>query len=328
MDLKKIVQQVNSFYGITRKNIISKIASSIPIPDNQYILASFGEDAAVIEKGEEVLLIATDGIMEQLINLDPYWAGYCSVLVNVNDISAMGGIPLAMVNTISVKNEKILKKILKGLKDGIEKFGVPIVGGHTHPNSSYNALDVTILGTAIKNHVLYSNNAKNNDDIIFAMDLDGKLHSEFKYSWDTTSHKDCKIVRKQILIMNEIAEKNLANSAKDISNPGSLGTLGMLLEISRKGAVVNLKSIPIPKKIDFIHWLKVYQGCGFVLTTNPKNSKEIIKLFKSVGLSANVVGKINNTNKLKISDGKNMEILFDFEKDIITGIKKSIKFQI
>ena len=121
--------------------------------------------------------------------------------------------------------------------------------------------------------------------------------------------------------MNEIAKKYLANSAKDISNPGSLGTLGMLLETSGKGGIVELESIPKPEKIEFNHWLKVYQGCGFVVTCNPKNSKTILKLFESVGLKANVVGKINESNKLKITDGTNTQTLFDFKKDKITGIK-------
>ena len=321
MNLKKIVKEINNFYGVTRKKDISKITNSFPSKLNKSILASFGEDAAVIEQNEDVMLLATDGIMEKLINADPYWAGYVAVLVNVNDIAAMGGIPLAMVNVISYKKIETCMKIMEGLREGIKKFGVPMVGGHTHPNSNYNSLDVTILGKVKKNHVLYSNTAETGDDVIFAMDLDGRITPGFKYSWDTTSFKSSKIVRKQILIMNEIAEKNLANSTKDISNPGTLGTLGMLLETSGKGANVDLNLIPKTEKLEFIHWLMAYQGCGFVLTCNPKNSDKICKLFESVKLSANVVGKIDDSNKLKIREGKNTEILFDFKKDIITGIR-------
>jgi len=39
------------------------------------------------------------GLMEG----DPRWAGYCSVLVNVNDIAAMGGVPMGMTNVIFSK---------------------------------------------------------------------------------------------------------------------------------------------------------------------------------------------------------------------------------
>ena len=41
--------------------------------------------------------------------------------------------------------------------------------------------------------------------------------------------------------MNNIARKHLLTAGKDISNPGILGTLGMLLEASGVGAKSNWK---------------------------------------------------------------------------------------
>ncbi len=35
--------------------------------------------------------------------------------------------------------------------------------------------------------------------------------------------------------MEEIGKRHLATAGKDISNPGLIGTLGMLLEVSGKG---------------------------------------------------------------------------------------------
>ncbi len=34
------------------------------------------------------------------------------------------------------------------MADAAERFGVPIVGGHLHPNTPYNVIDVAILGSA------------------------------------------------------------------------------------------------------------------------------------------------------------------------------------
>jgi len=73
---------------------------------------------------------------------DPEWSGYCSVLVNVHDIAAMGGRPLGMVDVFSSNSDEITQRVLKGMKAGIDKFGVPIVGGHVHPDTPYAALDV------------------------------------------------------------------------------------------------------------------------------------------------------------------------------------------
>ena len=54
-------------------------------------IVDFGDDAAVLDAGtDDVVLFAADGIWGRLLEASPWWAGYSSVLVNVNDISAMG----------------------------------------------------------------------------------------------------------------------------------------------------------------------------------------------------------------------------------------------
>jgi putative methanogenesis marker protein 2 len=319
MDLEEIVSAIRNYPGVTRKKIISDVICHFPIPKESRVMEAFGEDAAVIEFGEEALLLAADGIMEDLMQKNPHWAGFCSVLVNVNDIAAMGGIPLGMVSIVSMKKGEVLTEVLNGIGTGISKFGVPMVGGHTHPDCEYNAIDVAILGHVKKDDVILSSTASEGDDIIFAMDILGEFTPNIPYSWDSTSSRTSDFVQKQIAVMNTLAHKKLLSSAKDISNPGCLGTLGMLLETSQKGGEVELKKIPAPEGIDFIQWLKAYQGCGFVATCRPENSKEVISEFKSVGLTSNVAGGIIDNRKLILSDDGNSQVLFDFENDIITG---------
>lgn len=321
MDLKKIAQEIRNYPGVTRKRIIPDVVKHFPIPEESNVIAAMGEDAAVIEFGENALLLAADGIMEDLMSKNAFWAGYCSVLVNVNDIAAMGGIPLGMVSVISMRKGEVLSQVLEGIREGINKFGVPMVGGHTHPDCEYNAVDVAILGHVKKDRVILSSTAKEGDSIIFAMDIQGSFTSKIPYSWDSTSKKSPEAVQNQVKVMNTLAEKKLLTAAKDISNPGSLGTLGMLIETSRKGAEVDLSLIPKPDNVDFIQWLKAYQGCGFVATCSQENIKEINEIFESVGLSSACVGEIKGDNILRIVHGKESKILFDFSKDIITGCR-------
>ena len=59
-----------------------------------------GDDAAVIPHGDGFLLLAAEGITEALVRRDPRLAGRCAVQANINDIYAMGGRPLAMVDVI------------------------------------------------------------------------------------------------------------------------------------------------------------------------------------------------------------------------------------
>lgn len=146
MNLDELVKQIHSHPGVTRKRLISEVINYFPNVSGGDVLASYGEDAAVLAFGDSVLLLAADGIMESLMKANPFFAGYYSVLVNINDISAMGGKPLAMVDVLSMKDEKVCGQVMKGMERAVRKFGVPVVGGHTHPDCNYNAIDIAILG--------------------------------------------------------------------------------------------------------------------------------------------------------------------------------------
>ncbi|MCK5559516.1 MAG: methanogenesis marker 2 protein [Thermoplasmata archaeon] len=331
LNLTELIRELKSYLGITRKRFIADVVQGLPQIVEQMndleVLADFGEDAAVLAVGEErqndnVFLLAADGIMESLMVADPYWAGYCSVLVNINDIAAMGGRPLAMVDVLSVKDTNVLSELTRGMNDACVKFGIPIVGGHVHPDSEYNAVDVTILGTAKRPGVIYSHTAEIGDSVVFAMDLDGSVHPNSKYSWDTTQHKSPEVVRRQVTVIEDLGKARLVHAGKDISNPGTIGTLGMLLETSKKGAIVDLTAIPWPGEdtIEFTHWLKVYQGCGFVVTCEPNNANEVINEFDAVGLTAKVAGEIISEQKLIIKYNDQQDVLFDFTCDKITGL--------
>ena len=136
-----------------------------------------------------MLLLAADGIWSRLMEADPYWAGYCAILVNIHDIAAMGGKPLAMVDVFSISDPRIQKQVLSGMHDASLQFGVPIVGGHLHPDTPYSVIDVAILGIARKDAVIYSHTAQDGDAVIVAVDLSGRVHPSCVLNWDSVTMK-------------------------------------------------------------------------------------------------------------------------------------------
>lgn len=319
MTLDVIIEAIRTFPGVTRKKAIHDIVDCLQTTSFPHVAASEGEDAAAVEFGNDYILFAADGIMESLVNSHPFYAGYFAVLVNVNDIAAMGGKPIAMVDVLSLSKVKVCNQMLKGMARAVKKFNVPIVGGHTHPDSKYNAIDISIIGTVPKEDIILSCRARTGDDIVFVMDLDGFYPPGLELAWDTTSEKDDGLVQAQVAMMSTIASKHLVNSGKDMSNPGCIGTLGMMLESSMKGGTVDVDKVPIPKGVDMKQWLLSYQGCGFVFSCPPKNSAEVIELFKTVGCEGAVVGKIDDTMELKLTMNDESKVLFDFKTDMITG---------
>ncbi|HNX40502.1 MAG TPA: methanogenesis marker 2 protein [Methanothrix sp.] len=319
MKLESLASNLRGFVGITRKKQIGNLLQFFPI-ESERIIASFGEDAAVIDDGDSVMLLAADGIWSRLMEVDPEWSGYCSVLVNVHDIAAMGGWPVAMVDVLSVADQEVAERVLAGMKKAIEKFGVPIIGGHLHPDTPYSALDVAILGKAKKGGVILSSTALPGEVVIAAADMDGRPHPKFAINFDSTSFKEGEVLRRQLSCMQELGEKGLVKAGKDISNPGLLGTLAMLLETSGVGAVVDVDAIAVPSGLDLGAWLKMYPGMGFVVTARPESAEEVMAVFEVRGLTARVIGRVTEGRKLIIRSGEEEVVLFDLEKDCVTGI--------
>lgn len=323
MNLAKIVKEIREFEGVTRKKPIADLINIFQSVRSEYANAvvDFGDDAAVIDiGGEDYILFAADGIWGRLVNASPWWAGYTSVLVNVNDIAAMGGKPVAMVNVLSSDDKHACKELLRGIRDGIAKFGVPMVGGHLHPDTPYTSLSVAIIGTVKRGCEIRSGTAGAGDSIIAAYDMGGKVGPNSPYSFDSTTMKEPEAVREKYKVMQGLGERKLVTAGKDISNPGLIGTLGMLLETSKKGARVDLEKIPAPENIDFIQWLKVHPATGFIVTVLPENEPEVVRLFESAGYTAANIGIVEDTSRLEICYKNECATVFDFRKDVVTGI--------
>ncbi|MCZ7380473.1 MAG: AIR synthase related protein [Candidatus Methanoperedens sp.] len=296
MDLQRIAKEIREFEGVTRKKPIADLINIFESVRSEYSnsIVDFGDDAAVIDiGGDDYILFAADGIWGRLVNASPWWAGYTSVLVNVNDIAAMGGRPVAMVNVLSSDNKHACKELLRGIRDGIAKFGVPMVGGHLHPDTPYTSLSVAIIGTVKRGCEIRSGTAGAGDSIIAAYDMDGKAGPNSPYSFDSTTMKEPEAVRGKYRVMQELGERKLVTAGKDISNPGLIG---------------------------FVQWLKIHPATGFIVTSLPENESEVIRLFENAGYTAANIGVIEDTSRLDICDNDECVTVFDFKKDVVTGI--------
>ena len=324
VNIDPIVESVRNYLGLVRKKPIKAVVKKL-YPTQKYgnALPNFGDDAAVIPFKDDYLLFATDGMMTGLIINEPYAAGKASVMVTVNDIYSMGGRPIGMVNVLASGDEEQRSLIVDGIKKGCTKLQVPMLGGHLHPDPEIKtpSLSVAILGCAKK--LLRSHLAKPDDDLILAVDLNGRPGCRSVVSWDANSHKTSEELLHRLEILPLIAEQELSCAAKDISNAGILGTISIFLENSGKGGCIDLDAIPRPSAIDLKDWLHCFQSFGFILAVNPENSKTVLNLFSKRNIDANIVGKVNKGDRVILEQKGTSRILFDFKTDEITGIRYS-----
>ncbi len=309
-NLNEIVEAVRNYPGVVRKKYAGYFSKLVKAE-------FYGEDAAYMKFGEEYIILATDSIWHKVIEADLYWAGFVSILVNVHDIYAMGGKPLAALNVVSARSKEEMKEIARGIRDACEKFDVKIVGGHIHPDAKVPSIDVSMIGVA--KSILRSDTAETGDRIVFAADVEGKPHPKLIYNFDSTK-KSKDVLRNQFESMVEIAEKKLANAAKDVSNAGLLGTIAMMMEVSGKGCKIFVDRIFKPKNVSFIQWILSYPACAFVVTT--KNEEEVIEIFEKHDLTAEVIGIVTDDKKVLLKSEGDEALLFDLNLESVLDIRE------
>ena len=137
-----------------------------------------GDDCAAIPDGDGHLLFAIEGFMNEFVSYDPWFAGWCGVMVNLSDIAAMGGRPVAVVDVVWAEGEDGARAILDGLRAAARAYGVPIVGGHTNLRTRQQQLAVAVLGRAGA-HLLTSFDAEPGDMLIMIVDRRGAYREPF-----------------------------------------------------------------------------------------------------------------------------------------------------
>jgi len=312
MFLKKIAESIRNNQNIIEKKEINPIVQYIDKNSfkSSKVFRDIGEDSAAINNNEKLTLITTDRIKTSFIENFPFGAGFSSILVSIDDIYACGGIPLAATIILSIKEPGICTELLKGICEGSKKFQVPIIRGHTNVNSECYELSSTMIGEIKKENYISAGNAQLSDNIILAVDFDGKVGKASKFYYDTTTFKSSEDVLKKRKAMNVIAEKHLVNASKDVSNGGIFGTLLQMIKYSSVGADVNINKIIIPPKLieqnyKIETYIKMYLTTSYILTASKSNCNRVIEIFNEYGLEAQVIGKIiKEKNLLRINNSK------------------------
>lgn len=274
-----------------------------------------GDDATALATSDGYMLFAAEGMRPEFVAADPWFAGYCSVMVNVNDIAAMGGRPWAVVDVLFLGSGGNAR-MLEGIRAASEAFGVPVVGGHTARVSGATLLAVAVLGRA--KNLISSSLAKPGQVLLAAIDLNGSFRGAGgNFNAATTAAGD--VLRRKLEVLPTLAESGLVCAGKDISMAGTCGTLLMLLESSGCGAVLDLARIPAPAEVDPLRWLSGFPSFGFLLAVDEEHADEVCACFRAVDVECTPVGKLNDGRRLELTVDDRVELYWDLALAPLTG---------
>ena len=316
LSLSALVAHLRQSIGILHKQDIQTVAHHLAssTPEGSEIL--LGDDCAAIPDGTGYLLLAAEGILPSFVEADPWFAGWSAVMVNVSDIYAMGGTPIAIVDTLWSQSATLSNPLLAGMKAAAQVYNVPIVGGHTNGHSPYNALSVAILGRA--NRLITSFDAQVGDRLLVATNFRGKAHPQYPF-WDAATAADPAQLRGDLAILPFLAESGLCNAGKDISMGGIVGTLLMLLETSGYGAVLDLEAVRCPASLDLEQWLLCFPSYGFLLSVRPEKVAAVQAVFHQRDLVCEAIGEVQADPQLFLRSQDQSLLFWDLAAQELTG---------
>ena len=274
-----------------------------------------GDDAAALRAPDgSYVLFAAEGMRADFVAADPWFAGYCAVMVNVSDIAAMGGRPWAVVDVLFL-GRGANERVLEGMLAASATFGVPVVGGHTTRVEGATQLAAAIVGRARR--LIESHTARPGQLLVAAIDVRGSFRNRSCFNAATTAAPEQ--LRAQLGLLPELAESGRVRTGKDVSNAGVCGTLLMLLEASNVGAVLDLGDLPAPAAVDPLRWLTAFPSYAFLLAVDAEHAADVCDRFRSHDVAASVVGEVTAERRLLLAHGPERALFRDLEAAPFTG---------
>ncbi len=325
MNAQALCDALRASRGFAHKRDISAVMRQLAptLPTD----IAVGDDCAAIPDGDGHLLFAIEGFVDDFVERMPWFAGYCGVMVNVSDVYAMGGRPIAVVDALWSAGAEAAAPLLEGLAEASRRYGVPIVGGHSNYQSVRGQLAVAIVGRARK--PLSSFAARPGDALLMAVDLRGAWQEPYPY-WNASTDAPAERLRADLELLPALAEDGLCDAAKDISMAGALGTALMLLECSKVGARVDVDAIPRPAALApddeaaLLRWLISFPSYGFVLSVRPRHVDAVLARFRAREIGCAVVGEVIAQPQVTLKHRGDEALLWDIAAEpFMTAGEKS-----
>ena len=275
-----------------------------------------GEDAALIPHGDEYLVLGGEAIAPAFVAGDPFGAGAAAVVTNVADVRAMGGTPLAIVDTLISPDEWHAEQVLDGLAWASDLHGVPVVGGHLTIGGT-PALAASCTGVARK--PLRAAAARPGDDLIAAFCLEGRYRGDAPF-FSSLRDRAPELLRDDGETLPAVALRSLCHAARDVSMPGVAGSLLQMIELAGCGATLDLDRLPRPSDTGLERWLVTFPSFGFLLAAAPRTSADACAVFTERGLAAAVCGTFDEGRALALSSAGDRALVWDLAAEPLTGL--------
>ena len=274
--------------------------------------AGLGEDSAVVDFGQEVLVISSDPITGANKK-----AGYLAVNVACNDIAATGAKPLG-IQVVMLMPETMsdidITNLIEEIDESAAAIDVEVLGGHTEVLSSVSEpiIVVTAIGKTSRESFISTGGAQPGDDLvitkgvgiegtyILANDFQGLLQ---KKGVSQEIIENALAYEKKLSVIKEglIASESGVHALHDITEGGLYGAVEEMSQAAGSGFELWVDQIDIDYTTETIcNVLKIDPlgliSSGSMLIALP-DGEGLIKKLKNRGINAIKVGRVLDSEK-------------------------------
>jgi thiamine-monophosphate kinase len=272
-----------------------------------HLLLGIGDDTAVLKRPKQNLLFASDMLMDGthfvLRDIDPKLAGRKALAVNLSDIAAMGGKPIAVTVSLAIPEDMdpvVPLKIMEGIYDLAKTYNVAVSGGDTNVWKHPLVIDIAVIGEVSNGGPVLRSGAKPGDHIFvtgpLGLSIQGKhLSFEPRLKEAAFLHEHYKLT-----------------SMIDISD-GIAKDLRLVLTASNCGAVLYEENLPRslnsdgkPCSID--HALSDGEDFELCFTLTPEDAAKLKRDKSYPGHSIYHIGVITTELDFRFASGKEITI--------------------
>jgi len=320
--------------------IFAKLGAS----DSSVILGpKVGEDAAVVDLQDKVLVLTTDPITGAVKDL-----GRLAVHINANDVATRGVMPKYFLVTIllpSNTQRDILEQIMTQMDLAAKELGISIIGGHTEVTPVVNQPVIVgaMIGIALDKKFVTCSNAKPGNKIILTKyaGIEGTTIlaedcKDYLISKGVTQEllSEAYSFKKYISVVKdaEIAMKTgKVTAMHDPTEGGILGGICEIAEASELGVRIFEERIVIKEstkkiaEVFKIDPLFLISSGTMVIAVKEGEENTVVQALRKAGIEANVVGEFTSNRgvyELITQEGKIKKIDWPRQDELWAALEK------
>jgi thiamine-monophosphate kinase len=290
------------------------------------VIVGVGDDATVLDMDE--LIVATcDAQVEdthfRLRHTTPYDIGRRALAVNLSDIAAMGARPrFALISLLlpPTLDVAILDGIYAGLRAEGAEYNVALVGGNIARNAERLIIDITLLGTAMRDRLLRRDSAKPGEVVMVTGSLGSAAAGLLVLEDEQLAAAIAPESLVNVLAAHRTPTPRVAagqwlaqhgvTTAIDISD-GLAADIAHICEASGIGVNIEAESLPIQPEVAMIatlagrqpQELALFGGEDYeLLFTVPADRADVLaqELFVATGVKATAIGTTSEGTALTL----------------------------